>query len=286
MSNGALRLKGCGRVIRRSMARQTILAVLLTAAMPCQPLPGQNSGSAQQTVDPDLMAQDADPGWEAVTVKPSDPNDVISHINISGRHVMIENQSLESMLRFAYGVQHSQVVSAREWMKSERWDVTGVPDAPGKPNLPQFQSMMRKLLAERFGLTLHREQRAMSVFALTLAKGGPKLANSTGDPNAGPGSGGSALNGIELHHYTNTSMSALALMLMIYTDRPIVDQTGLHGRYDFQLQWTRDEAAATAPNAPPGLFTAMQEQLGLKLEAAKAPADVLVIDKVERPGAN
>ncbi|HKO18137.1 MAG TPA: TIGR03435 family protein [Acidobacteriaceae bacterium] len=268
------------------MPRFTILAAWIVLGLGCRPSTAQNDSANQQFRDPDLMAKDADPGWEAVTVKPSVPNDPVSHINISGRHVMVEGQSIEGMLRFAYGVQHSQVVDAPEWMRTARWDVSGVPDAPGKPNLPQFQSMMRKLLAERFGLTLHREQRTMPVFALTLAKGGPKLEKSTGDPNAGPGSGGGALNGIESHRYTNTSMSALALMLMIYTDRPIVDQTGLQGRYDFQLRWARDETQPTAADAPPGLFTAIQEQLGLKLEPTKAPADVLVIDKVERPDAN
>jgi len=75
-------------------------------------------------------------------------------------------------------------------------------------------------------------------------------------------------------------------MLMIYTDRPIVDQTGLQGRYDFDLRWTKDETRTTDTDAPPGLFTALQEQLGLKLEATKAQADVLVVDKVERPAAN
>jgi len=104
----------------------------------------------------------------------------------------------------------------------------------------------------------------------------------------GPGNnGGAGPNGVEDHRYSNTAMKDLALMLMIYANRQIVDQTGLQGRYDFELRWTKDEANAPADgSAPPGLFTALQEQVGLKLEAVKAPADVLVIDKVERPNAN
>ena len=93
-----------------------------------------------------MMPKEADPGWEAVTIKPTDPNDTVSHINIQGRHVMVEGEPLESMLRFAYSVQSGQIVGAPEWMKTERWDVSGVPNVPGLPNLPQFQSMMRKLL--------------------------------------------------------------------------------------------------------------------------------------------
>ena len=82
------------------------------------------------------------------------------------------------------------------------------------------------------------------------------------------------------------SMPEFALMLLSSVDRPIVDQTGLTGRYDFQLKWTIDDADGTDPDAPPGLFTAIQEQIGLKLEPVKAPADVLVVDSRERPGAN
>jgi uncharacterized protein (TIGR03435 family) len=81
-------------------------------------------------------------------------------------------------------------------------------------------------------------------------------------------------------------MADLALILQFHVDRPVVDQTGLKGRYDFKLQWTVDDAQTSAPDAPPGLFTAIQDQIGLKLERAKAPADMLVIDKAERPGAN
>jgi len=268
------------------MARLTLIATLISVGPGCRHLQAQDAATNQQAAQPAMMAKDADPGWEVATVKPSDPNDTVSHINISGRQVMVESEPVEVMLRFAYGVQHSQIVGAPEWVKTERWDVRGVPDAAGKPDLPQFQSMIRKLLAERFGLTLHREQREMQAFALRVTKDGPKLRKSTGDPSGGPGSDGRVSNGVETHRYTNASMPDLALMLMIYGDRPIVDQTGLPGRYDFQLRWTRDEAPATASDAPPGLFTAMQEQLGLKLEPAKVPADVLVLDAVKRPSAN
>jgi uncharacterized protein (TIGR03435 family) len=260
------------------------VAVLVVMAFAVATVRAQDAVGA---ADPGMMAKDADPGWEVATVRSADPDDKVSHINIEGRRVMVEHEPVMAMLKFAYGVQEGQVVGAPEWTKTERWDVNGVPDAPGKPNLPQFQSMMRKMLAERFGLKLHHEQREMPVFALTVAKGGPKLEKSAGDPNGGPGSDGRVANGIETHRYTNASMPDLALMLMIYGDRPIVDQTGLQGRYTFQLRWTRDETAATTDaDPPPGLFTAMQEQLGLKLEATRAPADVVVVDKVERPNAN
>ena len=245
---------------------------------------------AQSTAgsDPGMMAKDADPGWEVATVKPTDPNDTVSHIAIQGRQILVEGEPVVAMLKFAYAVQGAQIEGAPEWIKAERWDVAGVPDKAGKPNLPQFQSMMRKLLEERFGLKLHREQRERPVFALTVAKGGPKLEKSVNQTLGPSNNGGAGPSGTESHRYTNAKMPDLALMLMIYVDRPIVDQTGLQGRYDFQLQWTKDEsaAAATGTDAPPGLFTAIQEQIGLKLEPAKATADVLVIDHIERPSPN
>jgi len=233
-----------------------------------------------------MMAQDADPDWEVVSVRPSDPNARNDGFDVRGRHEVIENQPVEIMLMMAYGMQKSQLVNLPDWTRSEHFDVDGVSDVDGQPDVHQFQSMVRKLLVERFGLKLHHEQREMPVFALTVAKGGAKLARSKGDPNGLPRDEGVGGGVIRTHHFINTSMADLALLLLLDVDRPIVDQTGLQGRYDFQLRWSRDEANTSDPNAPPGLFTAFQEQLGLKLEPVRAPADVLVIDHVERPSAN
>ena len=111
------------------------------------------------------------------------------------------------------------------------------------------------------------------------------VANAS-DPNGWMNQQNGTTNGRHVEALKNASMADLALVLQFHVDRPVVDQTGLKGRYDFNLQWTVDEAQATASDAPPGLFTAIQDQIGLKLEGVKAPADVLVIDKVDRPGAN
>lgn len=199
---------------------------------------------------------------------------------------IVENEPVELILRFAYNVQKSQIVGLPEWAKTEVWSVDGVPNAEGKPDLEQLQGLMRKLLEERLGLKAHKEQRELPVFALTVAKGGLKLEKSTADPVAGPSRNGSGANGLEMHRFTNWSMPDLMPMLMLYTDRPVVDQTGLKGRYDFKLDWMRDETIAPPQDAPPGLFTAIQEQIGLELDPVRAPADVLIIDKVERPGTN
>ncbi len=126
----------------------------------------------------------------------------------------------------------------------------------------------------------------MPVFALTVARSGPKMIANTGDLNGWFHQQNGESNGRHVEALKNASMADLALVLQFHVDRPVIDQTGLKGRYDLKLQWTVDEAQTPIPDAPPGLFTAIQDQIGLKLERIKAPADTLVIDKVERPGAN
>jgi uncharacterized protein (TIGR03435 family) len=199
---------------------------------------------------------------------------------------MLFDHTVEDILLIGYGVQKSQLVGEPDWVKTEKWDVDGVPDVEGDPSMRQLREMMQKILKERFGMELHREQREMPVFALMVVKGGAKMTPNTSDPNGWMDQQNSAANGWDVENLKNASMPDLAEILQFRCNRPVVDQTGLKGRYDFKLQWTIDEARTTDADAPPGLFTAIQEQIGLKLEPVKAQADVLVVDKVERPGAN
>ena len=233
-----------------------------------------------------MMAKDADPDWGVVAVKASDPNDRVSGDNFVGSRYTIERKTVMEMLSLGYGVQKRQIMNAPEWAATDHWDVNGVPDTPGEPDQRQRNSLVRRLLAERFGLKVHTEQREMPVYALILAKGGAKLTQSTHDPHDVPDLSGSGNRVQQSMRFTNLSMTELATGLQDWTDRPVVNRTGLSGRYDFKLRWTSDETRTAAPDAPPGLFTAIQEQIGLKLEPVKAMADVLVIDKVEQPGAN
>lgn len=233
------------------------------------------------------MAKEADPDWEVATVKASNPNDPGGqHISLRGRHVMLLDTTVEQFLLLGYSVQQSQLAGVPDWAKTTRWDVGGVPDVEGQPSLRQLQGLIRMILAERFGLQLHAEQRDLPVFALTVARGGPKLVENTSDPNGWMDQKNGEFNGRHVETLRNASMAELALILQFHVDRPVVDHTGLRGRYDFKLQWTVDDAQAAAPDAPPGLFTAIQDQIGLKLERVRSPANVLVIDKVARPGAN
>jgi uncharacterized protein (TIGR03435 family) len=235
------------------------------------------------------MAKNADPDWEVVLVKAHDPSDPSNNqsLNFKGRQFVMVNRAVEGMLLFAYGLQRVQIVGAPHWIETERWDVQGLPDAPGHPSLKQMQSLTRKLLEERFGLKVHREAKELSVYAITVGKGGEKISPSAGDPNGTPSENENSNGGVVTMRMTNMTMGEFAPDLAYFLDRPAVDQTGLKGRYDLQLKWTADESKASADgSAPPGLFTAIQEQLGLKLEPVKAPVEVLVIDGVERPSAN
>jgi uncharacterized protein (TIGR03435 family) len=233
------------------------------------------------------MPRDADPDWDVTTVRPSDPDDHNSGFHLNGRNIFIENQSVETMLLVGFGVHKKQLVGAPDWIETEKWDVKGVPDVAGEPNMKQFEGMVQKALVERFGLKFHWETRDLPVYGVNVAKGGMKLVKSEGDPNGLPDETGNGGNGQQMMRFTNVSMDDFAMSMEFEMDKPVVNQTRLEGKYDFTLRWTYDEGRVGAdPNAPPGLFTAVQEQLGLKFDSVKAPAKVLVVDAVERPGAN
>jgi len=258
---------------------------LVLSAMIGRGVMAQTAGGAEKAQPPKAMAADAHPVFEVAAIKLSDPNQSANGFHAEGRHVFIVNQTLVKMVMFAYAVQQSQVAGGPEWASTVRYDINGVPNVEGGPNIKQIQEMIQKLLSDRFGLVFHRETRELPVYAISLAKGGAKLT-SAANPNGVTGESG-LQHGTELTmRFTNSSIADLALNMQLVVDRPIVDRTGLPGRYDFKLRYNLDETRATDPNAPPGLFTAIQEQLGLKLEAVKAPTQVLVVDAVERPSTN
>jgi uncharacterized protein (TIGR03435 family) len=242
-----------------------------------------------------LMPADASPSFEVATIKPSRPDVPGKAFNVQGRTFRTINTTVTDMITFMYGVHATQLVGGPAWMASEKFDVSGQPDLPGTPSLNQWKGMMQKLLTDRFKLAFHRDRRELSVYALTVAKGGPKMTKNDSDPNGLPGL---FFRGLGMLPARNATMADLAgLFQGAVLDRPVVDQTGLAGRYDFTLNWTPDETQFAGlgvkvpppPDnaaAPPGLFTAIQEQLGLKLDATRAPVEVFVVDRVEKPAEN
>ena len=227
------------------------------------------------------MAKDAHPSFEVATVKPSDPKDLSEGFHTMGRQLYVENETVFKMLMAVYGLQPRQITGEPEWVDSVKLDIRGVPDQAGQPSWAQYQEMLGKLLKERFGLQVHEEQREMTVYALRVSKGGSKLTVSThGTQDMDQTGDGHAMR------FTANTMGDFARALDYMVDRPVIDQTGLQGMYDFTLRWRPEGAPADDPNAAEPLFTAIPEQLGLRLEAAKASAEVLVVDHIDRPTAD
>jgi uncharacterized protein (TIGR03435 family) len=243
----------------------------------------QNTQTKPQA--PERMPADAHPTFDVATIKPHDPNSYRQGFNDRGGRFTIRGQSVSSLLMFAYSINKHQIEDLPDWASNATFDIDGITDPLGEPNLRQMQEMIQKLLADRFQLKLHRETRELPVYALQLEKSGPKLA-SAADPNAQPDQESSS-HGTEITHvYTSCAMADFILGMQFFLDRPIVDQTGLTGRYDLKLRYTYNESSTDDPNAPPGLFTAIKEQLGLRLKASKAPIYVLVIDRIDQPSPN
>jgi uncharacterized protein (TIGR03435 family) len=229
------------------------------------------------------MATDAKPVFSVATIKPSVPGRQSKMIaGLNGRHILMRNTNLSDLIAFAYQLDAKQIVGAPTGSDDRPYDIDGVADVDGRPDVQQMQWMFQELLASRFKLVFHREKRNLPVYAILVAKGGPKLIKSA---SAASDYTEFSSNTGEIR-ITNKSMAEIAGLMRFVVDRPVVDQTGLAGRFDFVLKWTPDGAETSDPNAPPELFTAIQEQLGLKLEPVKAPVDVLVIDHVERPSEN
>jgi uncharacterized protein (TIGR03435 family) len=244
------------------------------------------------------MPADADPAFEVSTIKPNNIDGAtMQALTFRGRTFITQNSSLADLIMFAYTVQMKQIIGAPDWITKDRYDISATPDQEGTPTADQVRVMIRKLLAARFQLKFHHDKRELSAFVLTVAKDGPKLK---------PGQTNGNLHGIgvqpaptgALMFANNSPIAAFAGFLQsLVLDRPVVDQTGLTGRYDMTITFTPDDSLfngeplgfpkpADGVEPAPGFFEAIQQQLGLKLTAEKTQVDVLAIDRVERPSAN
>lgn len=251
----------------------------------CTALPafGQSAAPVTQIRS---MAADAHPSFAVATIKPHDPDERDRGIWVQGDHFDVSAASVEKLMKWAYSVHAQQIVGGPDWIRQDRYDINGRPDIAGEPDLMQQREMIGKLLADRFQLKFHRERRELPVYAIRIAKGGPKLtaaAHSDKKPIEQSDSHGDF---DRIHNYESAPISYLIMVEQLWSDRPLVDQTGLTGKYDFRLRYDADEAHNTDPNAPPGFFTAVQQELGLKFEPTKARVEVLVIDHVELPSSN
>ena len=242
---------------------------------------------------PKTMAADAPAVFEVATIRPSNPDAQGRGITMRGpREVLTINTPLGYLIEFAYNVNTRQVIGGPSWMASDRYDVVGRPQAEGLPSERQLRALIRSLLEDRFKLVVHREKRELPAYALVA--GSPKLTKNDSNPNGLPGLGFRAPGMLGVVNATMGDF--VSVMQSNVLDRPVVDRTNLQGRFDFTLNWTPDESQfrgmglqipPPSPDAKfPGLFTAIQEQLGLKLESVNAPVEVIVIDRVEKPSEN
>jgi uncharacterized protein (TIGR03435 family) len=232
-------------------------------------------------------AQMSPPGFEVATIKPAAPSpDGHTHINYPpDDRFSASNITLMDLMQWAYNMPGKQILDGPPWLSSTRFDIQAKSDIGEKlkgltsqQGNELKQRMVQGLLADRFQLKLHQETRMLPAYDLVLAKGGAKLQLSKSSGRS-INVGGRYFNGDGL------TMDIIADQLSKISGRIVVNKTSLEGRYDLKLRWTPDDAVAGETD-PPTLFTAIQEELGLRLEPAKEPVPVLVVDHVDQPTPN
>jgi uncharacterized protein (TIGR03435 family) len=191
------------------------------------------------------------------------------------------NVSLKGLIAYAFGVRDFQVTGGPGWLDSDKYDIVAKADTTKEMSRDEVKPYVQALLADRFRLKFHRETREGTVYSLTVAKNGPKLKEHANGGASGIGTSTDA--GTATISGTGVTMARLAEHLGGQAGRPVIDNTGLKGEYDFRLEWaTEQNSASTLPS----VFTALQEQLGLKLDSAKGPVEFIVVDSAERASAN
>jgi uncharacterized protein (TIGR03435 family) len=216
-------------------------------------------------------------------------NDVWSSTGIGIDRFTATNVPLLQIVELAYDVKEDQIFGLTGPIGSTRFDIEAKvvpPDGGGPPKLSgeQLAAMIIPLLADRFHLTAHLETKTMPVYELVVARGGPKFQLSQTEAPGGSGAGGKGANWSL--NFTGGSMADLASMLSDAAHRKVIDKTGLTGRADITLKWSDDVAAQQGGLDVVSIFTAVEEQLGLKLQSSKGPVETLVIDHVEMPSEN
>lgn len=242
------------------------------------------------------------PGFEVATIKPSAPGESARSLGWEGRHFMAHYTTISQMVQFAYGLQAKQILNAPGWLDSATYDIEAQAeagdDASREPTAAEFRAMMQRLLAERLGMKAHWEPRTMSAYELVVAKGGAKLRASHAEDRTKA----EIPPGVRIQRGPHMFMRVLGVggtmpelaaeLQRVEFDRPVVDRTGIKGEFDFELKATSakpffvGELPDTSDAAPPVIFTALEEQLGLRLVPEKTAVQCLVVDAVGRPTAN
>ncbi len=218
--------------------------------------------------------------FEVASIRPAQDDGHHDSDTSQGRFV-VHNLTLQELIARAWDVDESVVGGGPGWVDSQGYDINAKISAEyPKWTAEQFRHMLQSLLADRFQLAVHRETRQIGGYALVTAKGGAKMAV------AKPNDNGSDFSSHNYHlDATNVTMEGFARRLSRNRDigKVVIDRTGLKGHFEFELEWAPAQAES---DDHPGIFTALQEQLGLKLESAKVPVQAVVIDQAEKPSEN
>ena len=248
---------------------------------------------------PDTESNDA-PRFDVISVKPDKNPDAISHARLDADGLAAENVTVHMLLMESYQLNEDQLLGEPSWAKTDRFDIEAKVAGPDVAKLAKLstrdrRSMFRQVLTEQFHLTAHAETKRLPVYVVTVAKGGPKFKRHVPDPAHPERENGSGWFNWSRGKLVvqGPTMSYFLFALSLELRHSFVDKTGLTGNYDFTLEWTPDDLAAPSPgtdseqsssgNSAPSIFTAIQEQLGLKLESTKGPVQVMVVDNVTRP---
>jgi uncharacterized protein (TIGR03435 family) len=268
------------------MVRSIALAMLSAA---CAVTTAQTAAHGAKAQRPKFDA------FEVATIKQSKPDEKGRFIQMRGTDRFVaQNFTLKLLIAGAYNLNPRTISGGPGWMDSDHFDIVAITPGDVRPDREEQMTMLRQLLADRFKLTFHRERREFSIYELEVAPGGPKLRPSKADADEPPAVVSMVYpQKVVLPARNATMADFVAMMQRAMMDRPVVDGTGLKGRYDFDLEWAPDEtqfggelprASSDAQAAP--LFTAIREQLGLEFKATRGPVDALVVDGAERPTEN
>jgi len=223
--------------------------------------------------------------FDAASIKPVPPSDSPRGISMTVKngHVVYSYVTVRALIRQAWGISKIFPPSTGplDPLYSDRYDILAKSSADATDQ--QTRQMLQSLLEDRFGLKVHRETRELPLFALTAPKGNTKMRQATDDGTPSEIGNGGEGRRIHAHHVT---MKQLAEAISGYVGDPVVDTTGLTGVYDFDLDFTPDQSLDASAASGTSVYTAIQEQLGLKLEARKGPVEVIVIDRLEKPTEN
>jgi uncharacterized protein (TIGR03435 family) len=262
----------------------------------------QASATAAKPADAGVQA----PAFEVASIKLNKSGSGSSHSDFDHGRFTATNVRVKSLLEYeAYGITGAQIVGGPDWLNSEAFDISAKVDDATTERMKTFdreqrsqfdRQLFQQLLADRFKLAVHWETKELPVYALAVAKGGPKLTKSKdadGSTSVSSGNGRMAqmtAKGVTMARLAQTLTQSSSREL----GRIVIDKTGMEGAYDLALQWMPDDRSAAMTNASnensaaagPSIFTALQEQLGLKLESTKGPVESLVIDHIEQPSEN